>query len=129
MQITASAAISTISARMSCVIRSGMRVRLSLTKHGSFPSEQSSNPRQSCWKRHLSLGHPQNHSMEGKIMLENDQRKVAATLLSKKGSRRDFLRNTAAATLAGSALAACSIPDSSAQVVKATNADHSGGTT
>jgi hypothetical protein len=59
-------------------------------------------------------------------MPENDQRKMPATLFSQKGSRRDFLRNTAVTALAGSALAACSVPDSSAQVVaKVNDADHS----
>ena len=45
-------------------------------------------------------------------MHENDHLKMPATLLSKKGSRRDFLRNTAVTALAGSALAACSIDES-----------------
>ena len=61
-------------------------------------------------------------------MHANDKLKMPATLFSQKGSRRDFLRNTAVATLAGSALAACSVPDSGAQVVKASDMDHSGGT-
>ena len=38
-------------------------------------------------------------------MHENDHLKMPAALLSKKGSRRDFLRNTAVTALAGSALA------------------------
>jgi len=41
-------------------------------------------------------------------MSKNDQLKMPATLFGKKGSRRDFLRNTAATALAGGALAACS---------------------
>ena len=61
-------------------------------------------------------------------MHANDKLKMPTTLFSQKGSRRDFLRNTAVATLAGSALAACSVPDSGAQVVKASDMDHSGGT-
>jgi FtsP/CotA-like multicopper oxidase with cupredoxin domain len=61
-------------------------------------------------------------------MNENENLKTHAALLSKKGSRRDFLRNTAATALAGTALAACSIDDSGAQTVKVVNADHSGGT-
>ncbi|HMI47411.1 MAG TPA: copper oxidase [Gemmatimonadaceae bacterium] len=61
-------------------------------------------------------------------MHENENLKTHAALLSKKGSRRDFLRNTAATALAGTALAACSIDDSGAQTVKVVNADHSGGT-
>jgi hypothetical protein len=47
-------------------------------------------------------------------MHENDHLKMPAPLLSKKGSRRDFLRNTAVTALAGSALAACSIDESGA---------------
>ena len=61
-------------------------------------------------------------------MHQKDQLKMPTALFGQKGSRRDFLRSTAVATLAGSALAACSVPDSSAQVLKATNPDHSGGT-
>ena len=62
-------------------------------------------------------------------MHENDQLKMPVTLFSQKGSRRDFLRSTAVTVLGGSALAACSVPDSGAQVVKVSAADHSGGTT
>src|SRR5437763_5515319 len=51
------------------------------------------------------------------------------TLFSKKGSRRDFLRGTAATALASSALAACTIDDSGAQAVTRKAADHSVGTT
>ena len=62
-------------------------------------------------------------------MPETDDLKMPATLFGKKGSRRDFLRSTAATALAGSALAACSVPDSGAQVAsKGNDADHSGGT-
>jgi hypothetical protein len=39
----------------------------------------------------------------------NDQLKMPAPLFGKKGSRRDFLRNTAVTALVGSALAACSV--------------------
>jgi manganese oxidase len=59
---------------------------------------------------------------------ENDHLKMPAALLSKKGSRRDFLRNTAVTALAGTALAACSIDSSGAQTVKVDDADMSGGT-
>jgi len=41
-------------------------------------------------------------------MSVNDQLKMPAALFGKKGSRRDFLRNTAVTALAGTALAACS---------------------
>ena len=61
-------------------------------------------------------------------MKENDLIKMPAPLLGKKGSRRDFLRNTAVTALAGSALAACAIDKSEAQQSKATEMDHSGGT-
>jgi FtsP/CotA-like multicopper oxidase with cupredoxin domain len=61
--------------------------------------------------------------------MNENQLKMPATLLVKKGSRRDFLRNTAFTALAGSALAACSVADSSAQTVQASDADHSGGST
>jgi hypothetical protein len=54
--------------------------------------------------------------------------KMPATLFGKKGSRRDFLRNTAVTALAGTALAACSIDSSGAQTVNGEDADHSGGT-
>jgi manganese oxidase len=62
-------------------------------------------------------------------MKENTELKMPAALLSKKGSRRDFLRNTAVATLAGSALAACAVDESGAQQSKLHESDHSGGTT
>src|SRR6478672_9488859 len=62
-------------------------------------------------------------------MKENDQLKMPAALLGKKGSRRDFLRNTAVTAFAGTALAACTIDDSGAQQVRPTEQDHSGGTT
>jgi hypothetical protein len=45
-------------------------------------------------------------------MRENDRPKMSGALFGKKGSRRDFLRNTAVTALAGSPLAACSIDDS-----------------
>ena len=61
-------------------------------------------------------------------MSTNDQLKMPAALFGQKGSRRDFLRNTAVTALAGSALAACSTPDSGAQSAKVNDADHSGGT-
>ena len=61
-------------------------------------------------------------------MSQKDYLKMPASLFGKKGSRRDFLRNTAATALAGSALAACSIDESGAQVVNASVSDHSGGT-
>ena len=55
--------------------------------------------------------------------------KMPAALFGKKGSRRDFLRSTAATALTGGALAACSIDDSGAQTAQSRNsADHSGGT-
>jgi len=57
----------------------------------------------------------------------NDELKMPAALMSKKGSRRDFLRNTALTALAGSAVSACSIGESGAQSVNASDADHSGG--
>jgi FtsP/CotA-like multicopper oxidase with cupredoxin domain len=57
-----------------------------------------------------------------------DELKMSAGPFGKKGSRRDFLRNTAVTALAGSALAACSADKSPAPVVKANDADQSGGT-
>src|SRR3977135_1364871 len=61
-------------------------------------------------------------------MSTNDQLKMPAGLFGKKGSRRDFLRNTAATALAGSALAACSIDESAAQTPKESRSDMGGGT-
>jgi FtsP/CotA-like multicopper oxidase with cupredoxin domain len=61
-------------------------------------------------------------------MHENEMLNMPTALLSQKGSRRDFLRNTAATALAGTALAACSIDESAAQTARVVNADHSGGT-
>jgi FtsP/CotA-like multicopper oxidase with cupredoxin domain len=61
-------------------------------------------------------------------MSRNDQLKMSGTLLGKKGSRRDFLRNTAVTALASSALAACAIDESGAQAAKQRDEDHSGGT-
>jgi len=61
-------------------------------------------------------------------MHERDHLKMPAVLFGKKGSRRDFLRNTAVTALAESALAACSIDGSGAQTVKVDDANHSGDT-
>ncbi len=58
----------------------------------------------------------------------NDQLKMPGTLLGKKGSRRDFLRNTAVTALASSALAACAIDESGAQAAKQHDENHSAGT-
>jgi FtsP/CotA-like multicopper oxidase with cupredoxin domain len=74
------------------------------------------------------LGKSRNYPLETKTMPDNDQLKMPAPLFGKKGSRRDFLRNTAVSALAGSALAACSIDKSEAQSVKIKEVDHSGGT-
>jgi len=60
-------------------------------------------------------------------MRENNNVKMPPGLLGKKGSRRDFLRNTAVTALAGTALAACSIDESGAQSVSRDDADRSGG--
>src|SRR5512132_3946739 len=128
MQITASAAISTISAKMSCVIRSGISVGLSPTKKESFPPEQSSNPRQRRSLLNRNLGRTKTIPCQATTMNENDQLKMPAALLHKKGSRRDFLRNTAVSALASSALAACAVDGSGAQTAKPQDEDHSGGT-
>src|SRR5204862_7346504 len=61
-------------------------------------------------------------------MSKNDQSKTPAALLSQKGSRRDFLRNTAVTALASTALAACGIDESGAQTSPQREEDHSGGT-
>ena len=61
-------------------------------------------------------------------MNDNNEIKMPATLLGKRGSRRDFLRNTAATAMAGSVLAACSVGESGAQQSKIHEEDHSGGT-
>ncbi|HET7614098.1 MAG TPA: copper oxidase [Gemmatimonadaceae bacterium] len=60
--------------------------------------------------------------------MNNNEIKMPATLLGKRGSRRDFLRNTAASAMAGSVLAACSVGESGAQQSKIHDEDHSGGT-
>ena len=60
-------------------------------------------------------------------MREANGIKMPAPLLSKKGSRRDFLRNTTLTALAGGTLA-CTIDDSGARNTKAGEKDHSGGT-
>ncbi len=62
-------------------------------------------------------------------MSADDQLKMPVRLFAKKGSRRDFLRNTAVTALAGGALAACSVSDSRAQTATTSDADRSGGTT
>src|SRR3954465_5223883 len=128
MQITASAAISTISARMSCVMRSGICVGLSPTGNGSFPPQQSSNPRQ----RHARLNRKLGRRSSGPpfsttTMTENNQSEMPGALLTKKGSRRDFLRNTAVTALATGALTACT-DKSEAQQTRRSDEDHSGGT-
>src|SRR4051812_50147902 len=61
-------------------------------------------------------------------MSDNDRLKMPAALLSKKGSRRDFLRNTAVTALASTALAACSVDESAAQGVRGSDEDHIGET-
>jgi FtsP/CotA-like multicopper oxidase with cupredoxin domain len=61
-------------------------------------------------------------------MNDKGQLKMPATLFSKKGSRRDFLRNTAVTALAGTALGGCSIDQSGAQAVNQSDHDQSGGT-
>lgn len=62
-------------------------------------------------------------------MTETERLKMTPALLAKKGSRRDFLRNTAVTAIAGTALAACTIDESGAQQTKRAEQDHSGGTT
>jgi len=59
-------------------------------------------------------------------MNTNDQLKMPGVLLSKKASRRDFLRNTA--VLASTALAGCAIDKSGAQDLQQHDEDHRGGT-
>lgn len=61
-------------------------------------------------------------------MTGNDQIKMPAALLSQKGSRRDFLRNTAVTALASAGLAACTIDESGAQGIAQYSEAHSGGT-
>jgi FtsP/CotA-like multicopper oxidase with cupredoxin domain len=62
-------------------------------------------------------------------MHENYKSKMSGTPFGQKSSRRDFLRKSVVTALAGTGLAACSVPDSNAQVPKVNNADHGGGTT
>src|ERR1700674_343432 len=92
MQITASDAISTISARTSCVIRSGMIVGLSPTKMESFSSEKSSNPRQSQSGGDPNLGWCKAYPYQAKIMSEKAQLKMPAALYHQKGSREGISR-------------------------------------
>src|ERR1700682_495164 len=93
MQITASDAISTISARTSCVIRSGMLVGLTPMKEEWFPFEHSSNPRQRNSGVDRSLGWCQtNRVRKVKTMTVNDRLKMPTALFSKKPPRRYFLR-------------------------------------
>ncbi len=75
-----------------------------------------------------SLGRCQTDYHLSEAMNENDKLKMPPALLSQKGSRRDFLRNTAVTALASTALTACSIDKSGAQAVEQHDADHSGGT-
>ena len=69
-------------------------------KEGRFPFEQSSNPRQSQSGRdpNLDLCQPR-YTYQVKTMHQNHRLKMPATLFSQKGSRRDFLRNTAVTAL------------------------------
>src|SRR5688572_18293816 len=130
MQITASDAISTISARISCVMRSGIDCRSFPYKVATIPCELSSNPRQSVARDDRKLmGTSSTYTDEMTHMSDNKSVKMPDALFAKKGSRRDFLRNTAATALAGSTLAACAIDDSAAQTTNSRGAaDHSGGT-
>lgn len=59
-------------------------------------------------------------------MHAKDELKMRDGLFTKKGSRRDFLRNTAITALTGGALAACSIDESSAQPPKVNDVNQSG---
>src|ERR1700674_4530774 len=93
MQIPASDAISTISARTSCVMRSGMLVGLTPMKEEWFPFEHSSNPRQSKSAVDRSLGWCQtNRVRKVKTVTVNDQLKMTTAPFSKKPSQRDLLR-------------------------------------
>jgi len=74
-----------------------------------------------------SLGRRKAEQSSTETMHENNNVKMPPGLLGKKGSRRDFLRNTAVTALAGTALAACSIDESGAQSVSREDADRSGG--
>ncbi len=60
-------------------------------------------------------------------MSEEIAGKPQHALITKSGSRRDFIRTTALTALVGGA-AACSIDKSEAQTPRATSGDHSGGT-
>jgi len=60
-------------------------------------------------------------------MSERNGTRGSTPLFAKAGSRREFLRNTALTAIAGGVVAACT-DDSSAQVINAASADHSGGT-
>src|SRR6266699_1907986 len=128
MQITASAAISTISARMSYVIRAGMIVGLSPTRRSRFPLNNPPTHDRVNTGWIVIWAYAGSTHRRPKTMPENDQLKMPAALFGKKGSRRDFLRSTAVTALAGSMLAACSIDKSEAQSIKAKDVDHSGGT-
>jgi hypothetical protein len=94
-----------------------------------FLPELSSNRRQSR-PRYDRMLDRYSINPYGKPPLERTVNvKMSAALLSKKGSRRDFLRDTAATALAGSTSAACAIDDSGAQTGDPKQvADHSGGT-
>ena len=61
-------------------------------------------------------------------MFERKGTHAPTGLFARAGSRRDFLRNAALTTLAGGAVAACTVDDSGAQVPTVGAADHSGGT-
>ena len=61
-------------------------------------------------------------------MSDNQQLKMPVSLFGKKGSRRDFLRTTAVTALVGGTVAACAPDNPAPRVVKANDADHSGGT-
>src|ERR1700686_3422305 len=99
MQITASAAISTICARMSCVIRSGMNcVRLFPTRRSRFPlnnppTHDRVNPGETVtWVQARSTPY------WWRLMKKSNQLKMPAPLFSQKGSRRNSLRSAAVAT-------------------------------
>jgi FtsP/CotA-like multicopper oxidase with cupredoxin domain len=62
-------------------------------------------------------------------MTETERLKMTPALLGKKGSRRDFLRNTAVTALASSALVACRVSPSEAQQTSASEMDNGGGAT
>src|SRR6202049_500765 len=90
MQITASAAISTISARMSCVIRSGMIIGLSPTRRSRFPLNNPPTHHRVNSGRTVTWDQPKKHPVRGEVHERERSAKDARVTVQSEGSPSDI---------------------------------------